>query len=299
MEEYIKSNCSDYFRKIITPASPYNLCNHYFSTEINNGDNGLLEVDINKVINEGANNLYKNRNIDKIKEGDIIQIQVDLLEEFVNEILPKISCKIIIFTSQSNLPQVYRSKFSDSLINNEKIILWIGQNPIYINNSKYMGFPFGLPVRTLNTYMNFLKQNYNNSLDINVKTNECYNANIRIHGHLIKGHIRRDPFFKKMNVIIDYNTFLQNILNSKFTISLGGDRDDCYRHWECIGLNSLPISDIYYKEIFENNMINADKDEIIKIMNGEKKIDFYNTNKDLLLIDYWREKIEKRLGRKI
>ena len=34
-------------------------------------------------------------------------------------------------------------------------------------------------------------------------------------------------------------------------------------------------------------------------INGEKKIEFYNTNKDLLLIDYWRDKIEKRIGRKL
>lgn len=299
MEEYIKSDCSDYFRKIISPATPYVLCNHCFSTEIYKGNHKPIEVDITNVVYNGTNDLYKYRNIDKIKEGHIIQVQVDLLKLFVNEILPKISCKIIIFTSQSNLPQIHRSDLTDSLLANEKIILWISHNPIYTNNSKYMAFPFGLHLPRINEYMGFLKENYNNCLDINVKTKECYNANIRIHGHLIHGHIRRDPFFKKANNIIDYNTFLKNILNSKFTISLSGDRDDCYRHFESIGLNSIPISDIFYKEIFGNNMISADKDEIIEIINGEKKIEFYNTNKDLLLIDYWRDKIEKRIGRKL
>lgn len=66
MEEYIKSDCSDYFRKIISPATPYVLCNHCFSTEIYKDNHKPIEVDITNVVYNGTNDLYKYRNIDKL-----------------------------------------------------------------------------------------------------------------------------------------------------------------------------------------------------------------------------------------
>ena len=89
-------------------------------------------------------------------------------------------------------------------------------------------------------------------------------------------------------------------MKSTYTISTSGDRDDCYRHYECIGLNSIPISNINYKEIFGNNMIYSDINNIIKIIKYNRlpiENDKYknNTNRDILLIDYWRDKISQRL----
>ena len=103
-------------------------------------------------------------------------------------------------------------------------------------------------------------------------------------------------------LIINFSIFiliLNSILKSKFTISTSGDRDDCYRHYECIGLNSIPISNINYREIFGNNMIYSDIDNIIEMINETKIIGYNQSNNyinpDILLIDYWRDKIQLRL----
>ena len=90
--------------------------------------------------------------------------------------------------------------------------------------------------------------------------------------------------------------FYSLLTSFKFTISTSGDRDDCYRHYECIGLNSIPISNINYREIFGNNMIYYDINNIIKMINETNtKIPDNICNKDIILIDYWRNKILLRL----
>ena len=97
---------------------------------------------------------------------------------------------------------------------------------------------------------------------------------------------------------LDHETYLKSILKSKFTISTGGDRDDCYRHYECIGLNSIPISNISYKEIFDNNMITLDVNDILKVIDNEKVFDYHPPNRDIITIEYWRNKMSLHLQEK-
>ena len=297
MNKLIQLNCKNYITHIVTPITPYLICNHHFSTEIYKNNKKYINLDIFKFLSINTNDLYKNHNYDKIKEGDIIQVQVDLFDLFVNDVLPKISCKIVVITSQMHLPQIHKSELTDKFINDEKVILWISQNPIYKKCDKYMAYPYGICHKKVNEYMNFVKSNKNKISNINIKTNFCYNSPFRIHNHLPNDHIRRHKIFDDVkNKVLHYNEYLNNILKSKFTISTSGDRDDCYRHYECIGLNSIPISNINYKEIFDNNMIYSNINDIINILNLDNNLAFYSTNKDLLLIDYWNAKITERIN---
>ena len=293
-------NLNNYLKYIVSPITPYLICDHYFSTELHKGDRKYIKKDIKDLLNENTNDLYLNKDFDKIKEGDIIQVQVDLFNIFVNDILPQISCKIIVITSQWHLPQLNRNQITDKFINNNKIILWISQNPIYENHNKYIAFPYGIHHSFVNRYMNFIKKNYDKILNIDTKTNLCFNSPFKLHGHLPTNHIRRHSIFNSVkNKTLSYDEYLNNILKSKFTISTSGDRDDCYRHYECIGLNSIPISNINYREIFRNNMIYSDNDNIIEMINETKIIGYNESNNyinpDILLIDYWRDKILLRL----
>ena len=218
------------------------------------------------------------------------------------------TCKIIIFTSQYHLPQIHKNELTENLINNDKVILWISQNPIYTDHDKYMAFPYGIQHVTVSKYMKFLKKENKQILNKNTKTNILFNSPSTAWKHLPENHIRKqlnkDPRFTKLNSYfkpyrLDYEKYLYNILKSKFTISTSGDRDDCYRHYECIGLNSIPISNINYKEIFDNNMIGSlNVNDIIKVVDNEKVFDYQHPNRDIITIEYWRNKISLRLQKK-
>ena len=283
---------------LVTPLTPYFICNHFISTEIHNHpDNKYVGMNLELK----SNDLIKNKNYDDIKNFEIIQIQVDLFDFFYNEILPiivKNDIKVVIITSQWHLPQIQRNNKTDDVLNNSNIILWISQNPIYENNEKYMAFPYGLCHTNINDYVNFIKQN-----DIDTDKNiKLLNQYATTHSNLPNNHIRKmfDIFGKNSGNgnSINYTEFLTNILNSEFVISTPGDRDDCYRHYECIGLNAIPVSNINggYKDIFGDNMVYSNPEEMVNMINHNIVNYVYKKpNRDILTIYYWVCKINQQI----
>jgi hypothetical protein len=283
---------------LITPLSPYFICNHFISTEIHNTvDSKYIGMNLDLK----ANDLIKNKNYNDIKNFEIIQIQVDLFDFFYDKILPiitKNNLKVVIITSQWHLPQINRNNKTDELLNNSNILLWISQNPIYTNNEKYMSFPYGIYHNNINDYVNFINSN-NINIDKNIKILNQYAS---VHNHLPNNHIRKmfDIFGKNSgSENLNYTEFLTNILKSEFVISTSGDRDDCYRHYECIGLNAIPVSNINdgYKDIFEDNMVYSNAQEMINMITyNTVNYNYKKPNRDILTISYWVSKINEKIN---
>jgi len=291
MNKLINLNNLDYKRHIITPITPYLICDHHFSTEIYPKNKKYIGVNIDEITSKKANDLYLRKNYKEIKNFDIILVQVDLFHVFANSILPLINKKIIVITCQWQLPQLDKDNITDDFLIDDKIILWISQNPIYFNHHKYMSFPFGLDHKRVNDYFKFIKENY---LLLDYKENYLYNSPMKIHKHLSDNHIRRNPIFKSVETHLNYKEYLHNILKSKFVISTSGDRHDCYRHYEIIGLNAIPVSNINFVEIFQDNMIYTDINTMEKLINGEEIFNYKLVDKDILTVEYWKNKIKER-----
>lgn len=284
----------NYYEHIVTPIAPYFICDHYFATEIYPDNEKYVCISFGL----RGNDLYKHRNYGQIKDYDIVQVQVDLFEEFMIDILPKINRKIVLITSQMHLPQIRKTEYTDICLRSDKIVLWVSQNPIYNNHPKYMPFPYGIHYDNVNDYMNYIKNLCPGTLEERHKKRYVYNGPITLHAHLSENHIRRDPYFADViDLKLSYIDFLSNIAKSKFALSLSGDRDDCYRHYECIGLNTIPISDIdnAYMCIFANSMVYTNLDGIRMIMDGRIMLMYDKPNRDILTIDYWKDEIMKKV----
>ena len=84
----------------------------------------------------------------------------------------------------------------------------------------------------------------------------------------------------------------------KFILSPIGDRDDCYRHYEAIGLGTIPVSNVnsFYKNIFSGNMIYNNIDEMVNMLDtGSTNCVYEEPNKDLICFEYYKDMIYKRL----
>ena len=68
MEKILKSNFYNYIKYIVTPITPYLLCNHYFSTEIYKNNGKYVGIDITQLFTncKKPNDLYKNKNLVKM-----------------------------------------------------------------------------------------------------------------------------------------------------------------------------------------------------------------------------------------
>ena len=287
----------NYIKHIVTPITPYLLCNHFVSTEIHKSSKKYVhyKLDIK------ANDLLKNKNYNNIKNYDIVQVQVDHFDFFYDKILPiivKNKIKIILITSQYHLPQLNRNNKTDNCVNHENILLWVSQNPIYpLTYEKYLAFPYGIHHNNLEQYMNYVK--LNNKINKNI---EILNQNSSTHKHLPANHIRKvyNIFGTNSGPRINYLQFLQNIEGAKFVISTAGDRDDCYRHYECIGLNAIPVSNIGgdYVNIFGNNMIYSNATEMIEMINEKTvKYEYVEPNRDIITVQYWVEKMNEKIDK--
>jgi hypothetical protein len=224
----------------------------------------------------------KNEDVSKIKEGDIIYCEVNFFGEFCSKILDKIEKKFILTTGQWHLPQIQKSELTEKIIKHEKVLLWASQNPIYDNSDKYMAFPYGIAFYNIKEYVTCLLSNSSFSkskeliyLPIDNGTNPCREKLPILHS-------------------IPPSEYYEQISNSKFILSPIGDRDDCYRHYEAIGLGTIPVSNVnvFYKNIFLNNMIYTNIDEMVNMLDKDSTNCIYEEpNKDLICLEYYKDMI--------
>jgi len=272
------SSYNEILSKMINVFSPYVLCQHFIGSELWHW--GMLSK-----IPPGKNDINSTNNLSIIQDYDIVQCQVNFFNGFVENILPNINKKIILITSQFEYPYLTRSENTDIVLNHPNIVLWISTNPIYPASEKYMAFPCGLSQFNLSIYTSVL-----------LNTDEIIKDNELTHMHLSETHPCRDLLPKGEKC--SEEDFYHNIRKSKFMISPIGDRDDCYRHYECIGLKTIPMSNIgdYYKDIFTNNMYYCHIDIMIESLKTNKvNIEYREPNQDLLSFEYHKDLVYKRI----
>jgi hypothetical protein len=294
-EAIINSNQENWLGQITTPLMPYFICDHHISTEINEGDSKYIGMKF-KI---KSNDILKNNNLQIIKNYDVVQVQVDHFQDFCKYILPFLrvnNIRIVLVTSQWHMPQIEISSESSECLESENIVLWISQNPIYKNHKKYMAIPYGLNHLTLLNYIDFVKKNKKIT-----KVDNLFNGHAGSHSHLPSNHIRRTHkiFGENSPERLDYNSYLATLGKFNFAVSTTGDRDDCYRHYECIGLKTIPISNVgdEYKIIFGVNMIYQNANELLEAVNNNAANYLYITpNRDILTIIYWKIKIFNRIN---
>ena len=280
----------------VHPCSGYLLCKHIICTS--KAENDYL----NRFPNvPNRNNLYTQNTLNKLRTNDMIFSHTDkyAVNYIIDTILPYIkqhNIKIILFTGKHELPQIKKSSLTDQILDCDQIILWISQNPIYVDHPKYFAFPFGLKPTTYKLqkyYKYYQKSNVNKTIKIS-------NMFQGTHGHLSNDHIRKK--YKSILQTKKYNLdkYLQILHESEFTISTAGDREDCYRHYESILMNTIPISNIskdLYKPIFGNSMEFMTDDALINCIKNEHscELNYRTPNRKIILLSYWKNQINKRL----
>lgn len=318
---------TDFLGAFVNKLTPYVICDHFIATEIRptlrayTHANGVSET-FNSYIGYQfgapgnlelwATDILQKRDLSVIKTGDIVMVQIDCLKYFLDIVLPWLETtrtQIILITGQYHLPALKKGIMSDILLRHPNILLWICLEPIYNEKEhpKFMAFPIGFSYTNIHDYMDFIKSRLLDCPSITTwdKTEQIINTPVSVHRHLPLNHIRRThPIFgSESGARISYNEYLSRISKAKFVMSPTGDRDDCYRHYECIGLGAIPISNLgeTYMPIFSEGLdiIKASPDEMAAILNNQKLpdgIEYHIPNADILTVDYWIAKIKTRLS---
>jgi len=277
MLDKIRENQSytNIFQNIINVFSPYVLCHHFIGDEAWHW--GILQH-----LPPGKNDLNSTNNLDIIENYDIVQCQLKFFGHFVKNILPRLNKKIVLITSQFEFISFDRSEETDFVLNHPNIVLWITTNPMYPPSDKYIPFPCGLSQFNLTVYAHLLLENEKSS----EKETELAHMHVS-NTNPCRALLPTAPKYSEQD-------FYNNIRKAKFMISPIGDRDDCYRHYECIGLKTIPISNVgeYYKPIFQENMHYCPIEEMIKaIQTNHVNYEYKPPDQNLISFQYHKDKI--------
>ena len=252
----------------INPFTPVFLCDHHYQPTVFKGLPSTVKLKLN-LLNENS--------IQFIDDHDIVCCESDSFEMFVEKIIPNLKKKVFLFTYRWYLPQVSKSRHSEIVLNHPNILHWFSQNPIYPSSRKYSGFPYGINEGSLLDYTNIFL-NYNGSKYVNF-----------LHLPVSNTNINRKSF--KPLPLLPIKEFYEKMSFSKFVLSPEGDRPDTYRHYECIGLETVPISNINQSLYsFFGNSMSFMKTEDMEKYDGNQLI--YNKPKRFLVYsDYWISKV--------
>ena len=240
-------------------------------------------------------------NATHLSENDTIFVPFTALPQFVNEILYKITTNIIIISGQTHIVDSVPNEIISKLLSSKHVIQWFcmnssiygGDNPTH---PKISPFPYGLKEKerhgwfTFDTYKDILF----NSLKGQTNKTEMIFA-----GPLGNTQLDRASF-PQTKESLQPDQFFQRMLSAKYILSPNGDRPECHRHYEAIGLGTAPItqldpilfrhlgSSVIYDNLNWNlTLLEEELDPNIRV------------NRNLIREDYWMSWCDNVVGKRL
>lgn len=234
---------------------------------------------------------------ESVKNGDKVFVKTDMIARFFQNDHPKIQAKYILVTHNSDHP--IPGPFAHYL-EDEKILGWFGQNAEEIIHPKLHPIPIGLENR----------YNKNGNPDVVRQSTRIFKNSEKKSLLYMNFAIQTSPTertkvyrtfetkpYCKVAPSKPYIQYLQDLAETKFTLSPRGNGLDCHRTWESLYLGAIPIvrtsvSDSLYDGL--PVLIIQSWDEVTEEFLEEKYQEIYNEphTLDRMYIDYWLQQIE-------
>ncbi len=239
----------------------------------------------------------------QIQSFDTIYVNTKGLSDFVETILPYITSPIILLVGQHrNVIQLIPVETEVTLLNSSRIARIFSQNLGYYFREplhpKLAPFPYGIqphpwPIEFLSKAI-WRRQN---------ETNYRKTKGI-MHGYLSKTNPKRDsiPSGPRLN----YTEYYDEIARHRFIFSPDGDRPECYRTYEAIGLGTVPITELprdLHRHlqpapvVYETHDWNLSETQVVARLGVGR---FPNVNRMLVLEEYWLDYVQREIdGRQL
>jgi hypothetical protein len=238
------------------------------------------------------------------EESDVIYVPVRKLEGFIVHKLPNITVPIVVISGQAHLFRRAISKERlSSLINHPAVIAWFCQNlGVYgesedvVRHLKVHPWPYGLydiPFRHDYTKRKLYDQALSQEIRKDTRLSLLYfsvDTNPEARTDIPNGIETRD-----------LEDFYARMARSFYVFSPNGDRPETYRHYEALGLGTMPITQLdpwLYRHLASSVVFN----------NSVWDVSFWNdtdaplppaVNRELILEDYWVAYVERIAGRQL
>jgi len=266
---------------IMTPFAPWFLADFYLGDEF---ELHLGEKMFASLISHTRTRFASD--CTKIPERSVIFVQVNFFEHFRQDCLTKLVAKVVLITGQWHLPAISVKAEALQILDNPNILHWFAQNPIVVHE-KYTGIPYGVLPDNLPYFVAAVK---------NLLADERPKATLLLNVFMAETHPDRFALKDPSAERLEPAAFYEKISGAQFVVSPMGDRPDSYRHWESIGLGSIPICNCppEYNQLFRSNMIMVNTSKLLELISDPtplSKVEHKIPNRDVLLLETWKQKV--------
>lgn len=234
-------------RIIVTPFTAFILSDHYLSSEVD-------ELALNWLNRKSRSFRSGSAQFSKCR---LVFCQVDQLEEFAESYLPKIKSRFVLLTGKWGLPSLTVSDTVFEILNHPLVVSWFSQNQVF-RELPIAPFPYGVEVRGAPAVVREARRAQKK---VGLRNPRLLIPHARVHPHL-EGASRsfREQMLGVMGPTMSHKQYLSEIGRHMMVLSPGGDRPDTYRHWECIALGAVPVSNVRPElaALFHNDMLYAE-----------------------------------------
>jgi hypothetical protein len=230
----------------------------------------------------------------QLQAYDTLFVPMNQMLHFVDFFLPNITTPIVVVSGQWHdlSPEKYMPELCFfKMVDSPHIVRWFLQNkPTWAwpepKHPKISSFPFGVKPKR-RAYLNQLQLYRADPLVKTDKIFVSYLSNSTSSRARIQSGVKR----------LDYTEYIRAIRAANYTLSPNGDRPDCYRHYEAIGMGSMPITELNDDEYehFGHNVIYATKDWDLATLQRTLP-ERMNVNRKLVFEEYWMEYMERTVG---
>jgi len=271
----------------VNPFLPMLLCDWHYGGEPDTfGGDGTWSTLVTRPLNTS--------NVGDVQPCESVCVDVTAFESFVSTVLPLLAVKVLLFTHRWCLPALHKSQLTDAVRHQPNVAHWFAQNPLYTEDERYSAFPYGIEPKMLESFGDaFLA--YHQSDKPKLQTLEQL--------HLSASHRSRHRLIARSEVAGKHArsqgvAFYEKIANAQFLISPHGDRPDCYRHWEAIGLGAIPVANInslLCGPLFGNDMIYVDDeaDQMLELLDNPGQLHgrYHAPRSQRVLATFWSRKV--------
>ena len=218
-------------QRLVTPFTPYVLAEAFLASEV-------LKYGL-RGLNPRALDLSQS-DPSTASAHSVLLAQVNQLDDFCRDVLPKIVGPFTLITGKWHLPALQRSDYVTTILGSRHLNRWYSQNQVF-DDLPILPFPYGVKLSSApHVYWRMLLQ-----CVLGLGRSGVFVPHVATHRHLVGAAVEaRRELEGVMRPRLKLTTYLNKILRHKFVISPPGDRMDTYRHWECVALGAVPVSNL-------------------------------------------------------
>jgi hypothetical protein len=253
-------------------------------------------------------------NASQLEENDTVYVSLTEVERFVNDVLDAVSTNIIVISGDWYIVEPASNVAIYKLLTHPRVLKWFCQNlPKYGGanpfHPKIAPFPYGLKEGGPHTR----PQDYP----------QPNNAQLRRYTDVLFRSIQDDSLLNKTNFIflgplakttgtrssipqtrgrMEPTSYFLEMAKSTYVLSPNGDRPECHRHYEAIGLGTVPVTEL--DPFFFRHLGNGQKNGPVIFDTKEWDIGLLENELDpkpvvrrsMILEDFWMDWVDGVIG---